>query len=430
MPSVDIEQLDIDDPWDQIDCGADVLVAIDDTFIPTTKIEAHVAADGVSDEQHLCEVHFPESMGGISVTDRIRQFSGSDQKQYSIGDVFFRFPQLGESSPYFLLFRGWVRSTGAGNDVSEARLFIDDIANLLPAISFSQHYNDPTLTQIFRDALTEIRNRTIFSDVQFGVVSDGEELPTDASFIAGLFLVDSINDAVEIVAEKSFKRNRDTVADALNWAASKGGGRFYFSVNEGRQPVLVYEPSGNSQKQFVGEHVDASDAAEVVITENKALEELSPINQIRVHGSSAMGVGGFNVKQLQSGSFPIAVASYPPLQERQGMALEPPVVDSDARSADKVGNVARKELVSRLSDVGGGDMFLLGRPDVNLHDEIRTRPLCRGEEEVGKTPPVSYQVNRVTHTAEGGETYQTRVNVGAYIDHSEIEVETHMRSSN
>lgn len=429
MPPVEISSLDIDDPWEQIGCS-DIIVAIDDTFIPTTSVETTVNKDGIADVKRLTEVKFPAEWDHRSVLNEIRQFSPDDQSRYSEGTVFARNP-LGDNEEYHLVHHGWVRGVGSTSKQGEAKMWIDSIENLLSGIPFSRSYNDPTLRMLFDDVASVIRQKTIFEDLELAIVSDeaDDEIPTPTGvlgLIPVVWATDLFIDETNLLAEKSFNASRDTVADALKWSMGMSGGKFYFDVLSDRTPVLVYETPPQTQQTFVSENTaDERDGQTIRLLENNAIEEITPYNTVTVHGSSARTIGGHNVKQLQSGDFPVATATYTPLVERTGQSLQPPTVDSDATTGEGARNVARKELIELLSSDGDGDMTASCIPNVRLGDELVARPICSGEPSI----PFSYEVERITHTASNGAMAKTRVNVSVFVDRSKIDVESHVRKS-
>lgn len=435
------------DPFSQLTCkNLESVVVIDGTPIPHTVVETTVSTDGHPSHKFLTEVHFPSEFGGDSVLDEIRQFDPQTQSAYSRGTVYWVESKF-TGGQIYAVHTGFVRGVGGTSKTSVAKLWLSDCADFLTAIPAGDAYNDPTLTNVLMDVRDEFRDKTIFSNLEIraperrtvnsrpedDVAFDRSAFGPAAGFYLWWHGIDPGGDASALSFSKEFQPNRDHLASVMGWLEEAVGGEWYFSLlPDGETPVLVFDtsPTHNSfASQEAARQTDDS-AAPVEIIENAATQELAPYNAVSLYGSSGTSVFGFTIKELESGSFPVAEATYPPLVKRMGSELRPPIFESDATTLDTAENVAEKKLYQLLQKSGEGDIHCLGRPDLVPGSKITALPICRDAAPDSSPPnPLDYQVESVTHTLESGKRFTSRANVSVFVDREKIEVDSHMRES-
>lgn len=400
-----------EDPWGREECGPpDTLVSVGGVFIPTTYVQTTVAEDGVTDVVRLTEVKFPTEMDGMSVVDHIDAFEPSSQSEYDVASVYYKDRVSGG---WFLEQKGWVRGVGPTNEIGEGKMWVDDPSNLLTGIPFSRAYSDATLGTVLRDVRDEFEEYTIFDSVE-----------VDASGLDLLFLDDEnfVESGLEnIFEQKSFTANRHTLVDALNWATSSLHARAWFEPLPDRL-VLVFDIDFGVSGRFVDQTIEDPNSPVFKIIENDAIDELRPLNAVTVNGSSKVSVAGFTIRQLESGSFPQVSVQHTPLVERTGQMLPGQYVDSGTTTIEQTENYAKKELKTRLTGTGEGDILGFGRPDILVGDRLTARPFCQSDVPTTDVPPpLDYEIQQIQHECESG-VYTTRVNVHVWVDADDIDV--------
>lgn len=412
-----------EDPWGYSSCDADVAVVVDGVWIPTTFVQTTVANDGVLDQVRLTEVKFPTEWEGKSVVDHIKQFEPGEQSGYSIGKVYYR-EEL--SQQWFLVHRGWVRGVGGTNTTGVSKLWLDDPSNFLTAIPFSRAYEDPTTRTVTTDIIDEFTDNTVFDDVRVGAPIP-QSLDAEEFVFSIALATNNIPKAIELAladlltTTKTFKSNRHTLADAVNYVAELTGSRTWFEPTENGL-VLVLDHDYGAQKHFASEELDDyDDSVPLRVIENDAIDEIKPINSVRINGSSAASIAGFSIRQLPSGTYPTALASYEPLVERTGNRLPGTIVDAETTTVAETENLAKVELANRILGNGQGDIITYGRPDMGLRDRLTVVPYCAGVSTQSNATPLDYQALKTVHTYENG-LYTTRTNVSVFVDYSEIEI--------
>lgn len=409
-----------------------VVVTIDGNPIPTTRVETEMSLDGVANKNIYADVTFPTTWRNEDIIGGISAF-GDVSTPYSQANVYYQDPNM---DTWALVLDGYVRSVGGTNTSGTARLIIGGWEQFFSAIPFSGSYDDPTISTIISDVTSTFAEQTPISLSTAGVsegqtvdsgVPDGHPVHTvigggaaityEAASYLGI-IEQNENSITEEALQltKHFKKNRNTLKDVMEWLCEQIDARWYVDTT-GDGPVLVLDQENNSKHFF-----DATlGAPGVRVIENDAIQEIVPVNSIRVKGKSATSIMGVNIKELPSNEYPMAEAEYDPLVERANGNLKQPIVEKDTITVDATKQAAKKELRNKIQGAVNGDIKAWGKPDIEPLDRFTGVPVC-SEHHVGSTDPIEYEVQSVQHIKESGSEYVTRIGVRVWVDPDTISV--------
>jgi hypothetical protein len=219
------------------------------------------------------------------------------------------------------------------------------------------------------------------------------------------------------IANKQFKRNRHTLKDVMDWLCEVTGARWYVDPHS-IVPTLIYDDDFTSKHFY-----DASVGSPGVrVIENDAIQEIVPINAVRVNGHTGVSVFGHEFRFIPSDTYPTVKAVYPPLVSRAGGQLKQPVKNSKTVTLKSTKAAAKKILTKEMQGAAGGDIVAFGKPDLAPFDHFTGVPVCK-QHHISDPPPIEYEVQDVQHVKESGKEYATRFGVTVWVDPSKISIE-------
>lgn len=409
---------------------------------------------------------------------------------------------------YQITHFGYVGGVGPASDTGVFKFWVYDPADLMSRIPVSQSWASPTIAQLLNWALRGtddggdkigIENRTVFgklaplrttllgtaevkqqkreqADLGQDVTDD-----TDRSLtIFGIDAVDIVDDALDILfgtevtsglvrGNQSFKRNRHTTADVLNWFADRVGGKWHFEPMPSG-PVLTFDnttapstpgeddtemkrrefidrtiaTSVDSNPQPVAEAEDLieKDVFDTVTTiENEALYDIKPLNTFTLFGegkptsdyqgnvppTAAPAVSNLPEAAAASAfgeAFPKVKIRYPPLIDRAGGYEYDKQVESNETDLEAAEQAAKKKFREALQEETEGQMVIKGEPYILPFDAITNVPVCEGQMPNVNVRPIRYEVNSVKHTRSAGERFTTTLGVSIIINEQIINENT------
>lgn len=408
-----------------------VVILIDGSPIPTTRVETQMSMDGIADRNIYADVTFPTTWRNEDILSQIDGF-GDVSTPYSQAKVFYQDSMIGT---WALVLDGYVRSVGGTDTSGTARFIVGGWEQFFSAIPFSGSYDDPTISTILSDVTSTFAEHTPVSLSTTGV-DEGEQVgeSTDDTFISNTAIsntaityevfqrvgaIDQNKGSFEdelLQLNKHFKKNRHTLKDVMEFLCEQINARWYVDT-DGSNPVLVLDKDNNSKHFY-----DASIGSPGIrVVENDAIQEIVPVNSVRVNGKSATSIMGIDIKELPSNEYPTAEATYDPLVERSGGQLKQPIVEKDTITVDATEEAAQKELTKSIQGAVNGDILVWGKPDVEPLDRFTGVPVC-GEHHIGSTEPIDYEVQSIQHVKESGSEFMTRIGVRVWVDQDNISV--------
>jgi hypothetical protein len=426
----------------QIDgCTPAARIRIAGTEIPCTEVEVDVRKTGPADINHVTTAKVPITWDGRSVADVIDGLSGGpNPTQLATVEVYDR-----EDEQYAYVHHGWVRAAGGSTDAGIARIRIGDFAELFQKVPITYSFKDPNLGSVI-DVVQKrlLGGQAVIDDVQFALQSVEDdtfvetEKPNQQAIIEnrresrdplgeplkviGLAVDSAIKFSTSLFANQSFRRDKDSLADVMNFLADTLDARWYVTPypDETDTPIVVLDRSVQT-RSFHGKQT-AAPGRELSIIKNNALFQLNPQYRLKVRGHSASSLGALGSGDKKyTDKFPTATATYEPLAERVGeVDGEPPEIGADVTTTGEAKNVARKELKDRLDSSTGGEMRLTPSPLVTPYSKITARPVC-GDTALNDVPPIEYEAEEVIHYIpsggdDDGEVPRTVVRCGLFID--------------
>lgn len=417
-----------------------VRVDVNGTYIPT--VEDGVTTEVTSDAQQsgaditrLSEVFVPIEWKDEQITSSIQSFDPTSQSGYD--KVLIEWQNVRQGT-WTNVHRGFVRGVSGTSDMGVARMIVGDPADLLSAIPFSKRYELPTVQEIFNDVITEFNQNTPFF-AEFGgtpsrdVSGGGDPIEGLISDMTFGFLGEGTN----LDDKTTFKSNRHSCADALNWATSVSGGKWYFAFTSGNVLRLVHDDGSNSvaftqreshgspQEQKLNSQGSLPNATpnELDIITNDALAELFPINTLTVKGATGTSILGFETSMIPSEKAPYVTVQYPPLVQRAGGNVVADTIETEHVTLQSATNAAKKKLEQRILDSGTGQIECYGHGSPKPYDILSARPECNNVL-TSSADPLPYEVASVKHEKKASEEMITFIDVSALVNPGDITVET------
>jgi hypothetical protein len=423
-----------------------VEVRVEEETIPTTNVRTEVSSDAQksgADITRLTEIKLPLSWRGENIVDSIDSFDPANQSSYDRVTILFQSVRV---ESWVKVHRGFVRGVSGAESMNVGRMIVQDVAALTTAIPFSETYDRPSLGQVFKDVADTIRGNSVFNP-QFSNLSgrdvsgeggldkmgETEAFVADSSYGVGAYNPQGKYN--QIPDKKSFKSNRHSCADALNWVTDVGGGKWYSSFREGFELNLVYDDGSNSvtftqrtgrggpQERLLNNQGSFPNASknELDIIENDALAEIFPVNTLTLRGATGTSILGWETSATPSKKAPWVVVQYPPFIRAAGGNVVGKTIETDNVTLDSAKNTAKKKLEQEILDSGTGEMKCYGNPYPKPYDTIRAKPEC-ADVVIGDTPSLPYEVAGVVQRKSAFEEMKTNIKVCPVVDASLMEV--------
>lgn len=431
------------------DCRPPVRVYVDGEEIPVINegVKTQSRIDGPLDINKVSDVYFPIEWQDVNIAEKIDAYApdDGDRDVWQPVDVKFLHPDTDE---YITYHRGFSMAYGAGSKGTlERKLRVGDPGMLLNNTPFTASYgNDATLGDVLRDLIDEFNShQDVFevTDVAYIDQLVNDDLERDAfegdgflEKVTDIYSPDSIIDRVSnignelgITSEKSFKKNRDTLKDVMDFVTKKVDGELYFkpSGDNPRHISLTYDKNRNTE--FTPKHL-GDDYGPTVI-QNNALYEIQPINSVEVHGETDRNVLDGLGDLLPDGSrasaneYPVATARHKRLYELAGAEYKPPIIEDEATAEAEAQEVAREELLDRIEGGGMGEIILYQYALIDTHDMITTKPAC-GDNVAQDVGPITYSVEEVTQQVgyDDNDNFRrrTHLRVNTHVTNDDIEI--------
>jgi len=348
----------------------------------------------------------------------------------------------------------------------EADFAIED--TVLGSVINEQRFgsNDPFVSAtavdidgVGRAAVDGIQFVTIDSPLVDIITGDTQSLSQTTDTTIGA-ITDPIDAAAEVfnLDQKHFTRNRDTIGDALEWFAKNVSAQWWFEpLPDGDSIALIIDINIVRQTychvggydelatildaESVGQLQNGTESTRVI--QNRALDEINPINTLRLNGSTGKSFKGelFEgdvvpaarslVGQPATNTYPYVKVRAPRLYEAaDGNEVQPNAIDSDVESKAAAEGEARKELLERLTRPSNGEIDLYGTATMRPYDTLYAYQTC-GDYIDTTQPLIAYTVSEVKHEQKNGNTYRTKVTPSLKITENDIEVvESRMENIN
>ena len=420
---------------------ARVEVRIDEQTIPTVEegVTVTVSTDAQnmgSDITKYAECQIPLEWRSSDIMSKVKDFDPETQSSYSLASIFF---QDVRNEGYYPVIRGFVRGVrGSSDKMGVGTVHISSPDTLATAVPFSGRYDRPTVGEVFSDAIETFNDNTPFNAQLRGV--SGRTVSTtdfveDALGVASFGLTDAVGKVLPDVT--AFKSNRHSVSDALNWVCENTNGKWYFSFrHQGTSGLsLVYDDGSNSVAFTQRENKSGAQdrrlnnqgsfpdlgATEVDVIDNDALQELFPVNTVRIMGSTGVSLFGFETHMVPAKRFPFVEVQYTPLVRRAGGQSVAVQLETDNVTVESALERGKSELRKRIVDSGTGSMTVYGKPQIIPYDTITAKPTCADVVPNADMRPLTHQVASVTHQKSAHSEYLTTINVSPEFDPSKVE---------
>lgn len=482
--------------------------------IPVTYCDLHINKDGPADISRNAKVKFPVEWNGHDIIQYIDgfneptsvepQFVGSVDEYQSLSydkcRIWFYDHEL---EAYQVAHYGYIGSVGSTSNTGEMKFIAYDPADILRRIPISKSFGEPTIKQIIEFVLrgednhgrpVGLEQRSVFDNIktfiagyqpvreakesveQQNAVDEAIEEAVDGEFtiegelpVVGALQLD-VTDLVEDVYEaftddvltevlltgqKRFMRNRDNLADLMEWFASEIGGKWHMEPTPSGPLLFIDNTSGftnldregslsrrffvddelSGESQSWGEFEDKTEFDSVDVIDNNALYDIKPINTLRLFGEGMPRVmrerDASNVAPstgIFTNEFPAVKVTYPPLVRRAGgHEYAPPVVESDKVELQQAEKEAVKQFREHLSESTEGSIEIRGEPHALPFDYIKTIPTCNDTYQNANTTPITYEINSVRHVRAAEKPYTTELGVSLVFDESQLEIESEYR---
>ncbi len=397
------------------DCKPPAKVVINGNDIPVINkgITSRARIDGPTDINRLTEVYFPAEWEGHDISKAVKALDLNGSDVWEPVDIKLYDPELDN---YFTYHRGFpLGFAGGSNGTIERKLRIGDPAQLLSGIPFSGSYNySATVGDVISDFVDEFQEQQDVFNVT-GVTSVEEDLWQKKKNLVSLYK------AWENNSIKSFKKNKHTLQDVMDYITGKINGELFF-IPTGSTPgdiALIHLDQG---QEFYAENADGSNGnASPKVVKNNALYEIQPVNTIEVNGQTHKGpadkIG--NVIQRETGEYPYAKAVHEPLKRLAGNEYKTPIQNGEAISEGDAEDEAVEALIDQIEGGGTGEIVTQLFPLITPHDNIYTKPAC-GSNVAQDLPDIGYTVNEVTHRVG----FDTELN--SFFQKTHLRVNTHI----
>jgi len=417
--------------------NADATVYVNETRVPVTDVDLHMRKEGDLSVTRYAEGNIVSPWKG---EDYVEAFDAVDEESQSSYDTVRI--EVGDTSldVFLTQFHGLV--TGLGNSggdlerewVFRARgpgLILSEIAASKPFTSDGGGLSPQTVLSYITEELSKKCPVDVNSRLDLSVPEGNEEFTveqdddgflenvvdaittdttvSDTSLLPGPTNVAEGNENREVI--KTFKPNRHTLADVVNWFQNKYNVRTWMvPTQSGATLVAVRYPHRNTHRAH---YID--DGGLLKVVDNDALSELRPINTLVAKGDakrSRRGAGIYEVKDDPEGEYAYAKVRHRALYERAGgTELESEHAEVDTYDKQTVVSEAKQRLKTRIDQASGGDMHTLPSAIVHPYDLVRAKPSCDGNS-ASDVPTVEYEIHRIHHEIRAGKPSQTVLDVG------------------
>lgn len=413
------------------DCeGTDSKVYVNGVRVPVATVDLHLRKEGPLDVTRYVEFEFASPFQGQAYADLFRTLRPEEQIDYDYVRVDVRDYATGI---YKTEFRGVATGVGTKDDTEggkdSERIFRARaqgaghlVANINVSKTFgeSQYVKIPTVYNFIVEKLNEATNFSFAGEPFVGpqsLLTKPENSDIDESERTLTLANDGDTTAIAqqdgdielfpaVEGKKTFQRNRDTLADVIEWFSDKIGGRTWVEPSVGELNfVMTTIPTARSHSaHYLG--------GDLFIESNNALSELRPINTIRVSGKAFKSGNGKNYFE--------AKARHEGLYERAGDRELYADTDGivNAKTKNEVQNQARSVLKRKIDQATSGNMMTMLRGEIAPFDTIEAKPTCNSSEATD-TDPLTYEIARVHHHITGTDQSKTKVNVGIHTNASE-----------
>lgn len=426
-------------------CLTESRVYVNDTRLPAGDVDVRIRKEGPLDMGRYAEVQFATPFRGEDFLQYFNVITGEqsetpqaalpvDKKQKN--DIL-RVDLYDEGrEQYVPSFHGIV--TGLGNSPSDNERMWQvrgqGVGLLLDKIYAGEEYGKSNVTDILNDVQEALSKRLSIpieigsgnaedepvQDIVIGEgVYDPRTNPQAYQAAKGPFGFGAATFNEKINTHKTFKANKNTLADIINWVRDKAGVRIWLEPTpDGVTFIATKEPTRGSHKAH---YLDG----DVGVVENNALSEIQPANTITVHGkakSSLEEYGEFELN-LPAKQFSSVKARHPVLYQRAGNVelSVGPIESTAAEEEEEVENEAKSKLKEHIDRATGGDMDCLLAGGVKPYDTIEALPTCRKQPSTD-LEPVTYEISRVHHKVRASDSSRSILNVGIWTPLEDIEI--------
>ena len=422
------------------DCATDSRVFVNGVRLPAGEVDIHIRKDGDLDVTRYAEAKFasPRTEDGEleHYTDYFGLFPGNDRLVSDIRQSFdvARIEVLDthadeqtddddKDDAYSTVFQGIV--TGVGNTDGPEKMWMlraQGPGMLMSKIPASKSFSNGST----KDVLRYIHERTE-EKLPFDISVDGTEESFYFDDNQGINLVEGFAETLPFISDydlpggsKTFKSNKHTVADVVNWLRDRTGLRIWFEPTP-NGAVLV----GTDRPTETKHKAHYLDDGELYILDNNALVEISPVNTLVVKSKVTQSLGiddVFEIKEIKTGNkYNVAKVRHDPLYEQAGERelIARPTVRSDADTKGGLVNEAVSMLKDEIDEATGGDMKTLLTAPIKPYDTIEAKPSC-SKDLPADMDTATYEVSRVRHMIRPSGHSITKLNVGLHVALDEI----------
>jgi hypothetical protein len=250
-------------------------------------------------------------------------------------------------------------------------------------------------------------------------IRDGITL-VDVPFFSEELAGDFLFQLVDFTSPKTFRTNRDTLADVVDWLKRVTGVFLYFRSQPDGSLCLVIDatPTTESfQARTVGGRVS--------VRNNNALYDISPRNALIYKGrskSSLASLGEFELT-MPSDKYPsVEVYHEPSVGRTDGQRFYGRTVEGDAINLDDAATQAKVALKERMGKASGGRIECDIDPLVRPYATIEARPACN-DDVVADVPTYTYEIEEVTHKVTATKGARTDLHVSPHVALEDIVVD-------
>jgi len=469
--------------------------------LPITKVETRINKDGPADLSTTSKVSVPVTWGltpdaenKVPLYEYVGATTKNENPTFDLVRIFYWNKY---TEKYSVEHFGYVASIGPASENGVFRFYVYDAADMMTNISVTKTYDGPTAAEVANfvayDATyglqengpVPIRNVTTTAAAEMAEIEGafetfdkrvagwlGENTPiisandVDTWEILGgaagvispaieplINLIDGneewLDNELGTGGHKHFSRNRDTLADVMNWLTEEIGGSWYFEPTNTGVVLVVNNGAAASDEFSIGrsayydgqfdfeglEYIQGYNPAVVDVVSNTSLEDLKPINHLELNGESADSFLGVNTADpfgdilgprgsaaSFTDKYPHVEVSYPPLLERTGgKKLGPNPIDSGKTTLAESEKQAEKKFLEAHEDNTDGSIDIKALPTIRPYDYMAAVPVCNDTFDADMNP-IQYEVNSVIHKVSAGEPYITHLGVSIALDESVLDI--------
>lgn len=389
------------------------------------------AGDNDTRIERESEVYFPAEWNDVDILSTVREYY---QKENSILFAKVQYETPDElDRDWETIHYGYVNSIGNSSKAGKMRLWIEDGTTAADGIGITWSTNDNGdgvwTTEEAAIAAKDRMNAASNWEIDVGDIEYQEEYLESTSDIVAFFVKAGTGiDIQQYAEEKSFKRNRDSVGDLLDWLCHMSDSYWYFDYDDNdNKPYLIID-STDTRRVFAGENVNVAPQGTkfVNVWKNDVLNESQTLNSLKLNGWDD-----------GSGEYPFVKVIHSRLLKRQGKEYgkiyEPDDLNSNAKvtNTDNAENLARVLLKKEIKESSGGELILEGAPDILPNTEIKSSQVCKGERsglEYTTNDGTWSMVNPVETPETGAEFFES--NGTGYGEQQKVTLIPHQNSQN